>query len=196
MSIYSQEEITDVTKKLKRKLSHDRFIHTIGVANTALALAMSQGIDYERAYLAGLLHDCAKDIPDEEKLKKCEKFHIPVTATETENPSLLHAKLGAYLAADKYNITDYEILSSIECHTTGKPEMTQLEMIIFVADYIEPGRDRAKELTEIRKEAFENLTYATYHILKNTLDYLKQKDDPIDPQTEITFNYYKEIIQR
>lgn len=184
-----------IRKNLKKNLTPDRYVHTMGVAQTCQCLAMSLGADLDRAYMAGLLHDCAKCIPDEEKIKKCEKNNIPISEIERKSPYLLHAKLGAFVAGKKYLITDEEILSAIECHTTGKPEMTELEMILFVADYIEPGRNKAANLYEIRKEAFGDIRFCVYRILKDTLEYLKTKNNPIDEMTEKTYDYYRKFYE-
>ena len=110
-----------------------------------------------KAQTAGLLHDCAKCIPNDKKLKLCEKKNIPVSEIEEKAPFLLHSKLGVYIARKKYDVEDKEILSAVRWHTTGKPEMTQLEKIIYLADYIEPGRDKAPNLARVRRLAFEDL---------------------------------------
>lgn len=190
-TITMEEQITSIKKKLKKKLVKDRYKHTLGVANTCVSLAMSIGYDYNKAYLAGLLHDCAKCIEDSEQLAKCEKYGLEISDIERISPYLLHAKLGAYLAEHKYNIHDEEILSAIRCHTTGKPAMTELELIVFIADYIEPNRYKAANLKEIRMLAYKDLEKCAYKILSDTLDYLKKKGAPIDTMTEKTYKYYK-----
>ena len=159
---------------------------------TAAALAMRYGEDLEKAQVAGILHDCAKCIPDSKKLKICEKKQIHVTETEKESPFLLHAKLGAYIAREKYDIKDEEILSAIACHTTGKPEMTLLEKIIYVSDYIEPMRNKAPDLEEVRKMAFIDLDDTLFQILSDTLDYLKNSSKKMDSMTKQTYDYYRE----
>ena len=90
--------------------------------------------DVNKAYLAGLLHDCAKGMSDDDRLDICKKKGIYVSEVEYDNPSLLHAKVGAYLAKTVYEIDDEEILSAITYHTTGRAEMTLLEKIVFSAD--------------------------------------------------------------
>ena len=140
-----------------------------------------------------MLHDCAKCIPDEEKLQKCEKHHLPISDAERKNPSLLHAKLGAYYARQKYGITDEEILGAITWHTTGKPEMTLLEEIVFIADYIEPDRDRAPNLEEIRTLAFTDLKTAVGAVLAGTLAYVGKRQDALDETTVAAYEYYKRI---
>lgn len=185
-----------IRKKLKKKLNSHRYRHTLGVMYTCAALAMAYGEDLQKAQLAGLLHDCAKCIPDEEQLKRCKKHKIPISPLEKETPFLLHAKLGAYFAQKKYGVKDSETLSAIRCHTTGKPAMTVLEQIVFVADYIEPLRDTAPNLTEIRRLAFQDLDRCTYQILKDTLTYLGQTPGKIDPATKKAYEYYRERIKK
>lgn len=184
---YDQDKIR---KKLKHTLNKRRYEHTLGVAYTAAALAMCYEIDVEQARLAGLLHDCAKYIPDDEMLSQCNKLHIEITEAEQRDICLLHAKLGAYMAGAEYKIQDPEIINAIRWHTTGHPDMTMLEKIIFIADYIEPNRQQAPNLKQIRHLAFTDIDEAMRIILKDTLDYLESIHSDIDTMTEDTFQYY------
>ena len=184
----------EIYKDLYNRLDGRRFTHTLGVAHTAACLAMSQGMDIEKAYMAGLLHDCAKYMNDKEYLTYCHKHDIDVTDVEKENPALLHAKAGAYLANVKYEIDDEEILNAIKWHTTGHPAMTPLEEIIFTADYIEPNRVHDPELPEIRKEAFDDIKKAIYHIYVNTMKHLNSSSKALDPMTGEAFEYYGNLI--
>jgi predicted HD superfamily hydrolase involved in NAD metabolism len=185
---------TEMKERLKKKLTPKRFEHSLGVEYVAGCLAMVYDIDVERALVAGLLHDCAKCIPAKEKIRKCEKNKLSVSDVERANPELLHAKLGAFYAHKKYDICDKEILSAIECHTTGKPAMTTLEKIIFVADYIEPNRRKLPEIEEIRHEAFSDIDICVEHILRSTLTYLKdQKAASTDDLSVATYDYYKKL---
>ena len=177
--------------QMKEELSEDRFEHTLGVMYTAESLAMRYGVDMTKAAVAGLLHDCAKCIPNSQKIRLCKKHNLEVTENEEKNPSLLHAKLGALLAQKAYGVNDPEILSAIRWHTTGKPDMTMLEMIVYMADYIEPNRDKAPNLREIRKLSFENLEEALYQVLESTLSYLSDRPDSVDPMTQLSFDFYK-----
>ena len=181
-----------IQKKLYKKLDSHRYQHTLGVMYTCAALAMVHGVDLGKAQTAGRLHDCAKCIPNEKKLKLCKKHEIPVTPFEKENPFLIHAKLGAYLARKKYKVEDEEILSAIRCHTTGKEAMTALEQILFIADYIEPTRSTAPHLERLRRLAFQDLDQCTYEILRDTLTYLRQSPQKIDETTERAYGYYRE----
>lgn len=168
----------------------DRYEHTLGVEYTAAALAMRYGGNIRDAQIAGLLHDCAKCLSDKKRLEICAKHHIPVTALERKNPFLLHAKVGAYLARKKYGVKNQDILNAIRNHTTGRRDMSLLEKIVFVSDYIEPGRKHAPNLEEIRQLAFLDLDRALLRILEDTLCYLKSSGGDIDPATEETWKYY------
>lgn len=126
----------------------------------------------------------------------CEKYHLNVSEVERENPSLLHAKLGAFLAAKKYHIEDKEIINAIASHTTGHPHMTLLEKIIYIADYIEPGRPELANMEEVRHLAFRNIVSACIGSWKILLEYLNRLSKPIDPMTEKTYNYYKAVLMK
>ncbi len=181
----------EMREQLEKKLTKKRYEHSLGVEYTAGCLAMVYGEDVEKALTAGLLHDCAKWLSGDDKIEKCEKHGLSVSDVERKNPELLHAKLGAYYARTKYGIEDEDILSSIEFHTTGRPAMSMLEKIIFVADYIEPNRRPLDEIEEIRREAFTDLDKCVVHIIKNTLSYLgTSKSDATDQMTIDTYNYY------
>lgn len=188
--------IIKMQKKLKKYIDEMRFHHTMGVMYTAAALAMRYGADMEKAQVAGLLHDCAKCIPNTKKLKLCHQNNIPVSDVERKSPYLLHARLGAYIAREKYHVHDPEILSAIEYHTTGKAEMTLLEEIIFIADYIEPMRSKASNLPEIRAMAFQDIDRAVYMTMRDTIDYLKEEKSCLDNQTVVAYNYYKELVEK
>lgn len=179
-------------KQLKKKLDEDRYTHTLGVAYTSACLAMRYGYSIEKAYLAGLLHDCAKCIDNDKKIELCEKYHILISDVERENPVLLHAKLGSHLAMYKYDVEDEEILSAIRWHTTGHPNMTTLEKIIFIADYIEPNRKKQPNLEEVRILCFADLDNGLKKILSDTLMYLNAKKDSIDEMTQKTYEYYNQ----
>ena len=189
----SDYDFIKMQKKLAKYLDENRYEHTLGVMFTCASLAMVHGYDLKNAQVAGLLHDSAKCIPNKKKLKICAEHHIPVSDFEKEHPFLLHAKLGAYIAKAKYNVTDKEILSAITYHTTGKPDMTMLEKIVYIADYIEPKRDKAPNLKVVRKLAFQDLDECMYKILADTLAYLEENPKDIDSATKDAFLYYKDL---
>lgn len=187
--------INKITEDLQKRLKTSRFQHTLGVAKTAKDMAEIFNVNPNKAYLAGMLHDCAKNLSDDELLSLCGENNIPVTDSEKEAPYLLHAKAGAYIANTKYGITDEEVLSAITWHTTGKENMSDLEKIIFSADYIEPGRTKQPNLDELRKIAKSDLDLLTFNILKDTVDYLKKQGRMcIDENTLRAYEFYKKII--
>ena len=183
-------DIKEIKTKLQKDLEPKRYEHTIGVADTAFSLALRYGANPEKAYVAGLLHDCAKCFDHEKKMSLCKKYDVELTKTEKENPFLIHAKLGAALAREKYGIQDPEILEAIKYHTTGKANMGLLEKIIFSADYIEPNRKMILGLEEIRKTIFNDLDKAIYIILLNTIKHLENKEQVIDPTSAEPLAYY------
>ncbi len=184
--------ILDIKRQLKNELKPSRYRHTLGVAYTAIALAMRYEVSLEDAELAGLLHDCAKCMSDDELIRLCQEYNIILSDAEIKNPSLIHAKAGVQVAINDYNVTDTNILNAICYHTTGRTDMTMLEKIIFTADYIEPGRTKQKRLSEVRKMAFIDIDACIYMISTDTLAYLTDKNDVIDRLTEETCEFYKE----
>ena len=145
------EYIQALRKEVKKEFTADkaRYWHTIGVAETSACLAMRYGVDMQKAFTAGLLHDCAKCYSDE------------------------------------------DICNAIRYHSTGHPGMTPLEEIVFIADYMEPLRNKADNLDEIRALVFKDIKEAIYRVTLSTIEYLKKRNKPIDPLTQETCDYYK-----
>ena len=187
--------VEEMRLKLVNELDGPRYQHTLGVMYTAASMAMRFGEDVEKALIAGLLHDCAKCIPGQMKISMCEENGIEISDIERQNAGLLHAKLGAYVAHEEYCVEDEDILMSIRSHTTGRPGMSLLEKIIYIADYMEPGRKELPNMKDVRKLAFEDIDKCLFRILKDSLVYLKSRDFAIDPMTEETYNYYKAIME-
>ena len=179
-------------KELEKQLKPDRFDHTLGVAYTSASMAFVYGADVQKALIAGMLHDCAKCMSHEEQIKICEKNKIEISDIERRNHSLLHAKVGMYLAKAKYEIDDPEILGAIRWHTTGKEDMSLLEKIVYIADFIEPNRKELEDMDIIRKEAFTDINRCLSHILHNSVIYLKTIGKECDDTTMNAYNYYKE----
>ena len=149
----SYTEIEQYKDWLKSNLSEERYEHSLGTAECAMELAEKFGQDKEKAYLCGLIHDCAKCFPNEElknTICNCEDL----CDGELSNPKTYHAPAGAILAKQEFGICDEEILSATRWHTLGKETMTDFEKIIFLADKIET-RTRPKELIEPIRQALE-----------------------------------------
>ena len=185
-----------IKKYLKKHLTKERYHHTVGVAYTAMSMAMKYNPQPDnnefmiKAEIAGLLHDCAKCMDNDKKIRICNKNQISYSKLDAENPYLLHGKVGAYIARKEFDILDEDILNAITWHTTGRPDMSLLEKIIFVADYIEPSRRPIPELNLIRQLAFTDIDQAVIKILENTLKYLNEKGNPIDDMTQKTYDSY------
>lgn len=179
-----RETIYRIREQLKSCLSEERYQHTLGVEFTASCLAMRYGADVYKAELAGLLHDCAKEYTKEE-LKE-------MAGEEYGTEKTLHAVCAPIVAKNKYGITDAEILSSIRWHTTGKANMALLDKIIFVADFIEPCREMITILPEMRRLAFEDITYTVYRISEETIPYVLMRHLPMDNNTVECYEWLKE----
>jgi len=136
--------------RLKKKLSAERYSHSLRVAEWAKEIALLCGADPDNAYLAGLLHDCARENTPAKFLAKAKKNGIRLTAKYRRAPVLLHGELGACAASQKFGVRQPDILNAIKNHTLGRARMSCLEKIIFVADYTEPAR-KFPEARKIRR---------------------------------------------
>lgn len=186
----------DMLACLSAILRPKRYRHTLGVAMTAAQLAVCHGEQSERARIAGILHDCAKYLTDREMYDLCDTYGIDLSSFEKNNPALVHSKLGACLARLRFGIEDEEICSAIACHTTGRPGMTTLEKILYLADYIEPYRKmdcQPHSLDEVRKTCFLDLDRGLVMTLQNTISYLERCEMDVDPMTRETYAYYQSI---
>lgn len=189
-------DLKKIRKSMEKELDAKRYEHTLGVAYTAAALAMCNDVDPVKAETAGLLHDCAKCFSDDKKISVCRKNNMEINSVESQNPYLLHAKAGYCIAKNKFDIEDQDILNAILNHTTGRPGMSTLEKIIYIADYIEPSRKQAPNLSEVRKLAFQNLDQALLKILTDILSYLESGGGEIDPLTKETYDYYADLLAK
>lgn len=185
-------DIEKLRKSMKSILSDSRYLHSIGVEEVSYDLALIHGDDTIKASVAGILHDCAKYLTGEELIRECEKNNLRISEIERKLPELLlHAKVGALYAREKYGVADDNILKAIEYHTTGRPDMTKPEKIVFVADYIEPNRtEPIPRMDYIRETAYRDLDKAVVLILDNTIKYLKEMKFLIEPTTLETYDYY------
>lgn len=183
----------DILKFLEKHLDKNRFEHTLSVSYTAMNLAALYGESIERAEIAGLLHDCAKNFDYVKKEKYIKKYNIDLTEEEKAIPSIIHAKIGMYIAKKKFDIKDIDILNAISYHTTGRSKMSLLEKIIYIADYIEPRRKIIPSLMRARQLAYQNLDLCMQHILSSVLDYLKDKQIKIANLTFEAYNDYKDM---
>lgn len=187
---YDYNDILKLSQEMQKELKSSRYVHTLGVATTAYALALKWNYPAYTAMVAGILHDCAKCISDEKRINVCEKNNIPIREIEYKYPHLLHGKVGAFYCKSKYDVFDEQVAHAISVHTTGCPEMNLLDKIIFVADYIEPGRDKQPRLDVLRSMAYTDLDQCVFMILEDTVNYLNENPEMVDSTTIDTYNYY------
>lgn len=175
-----------IKEKILEDIGEKRYNHSLRVAKTASNLAKIYGLDEEKAYLAGVLHDCAKY----NEKKYIDKLDIDISnyPVSSETDPVLHSFLGAELAKKVYNINDEDLLSAISFHTTGKANMSKLEKIIFIADAIEPARD-FKGIEDIRKESVVNLDETMLMLLDSSIKFLISKKSTINPLSIEARNY-------
>lgn len=185
------DKIVDIRNQMYKELDPMRFEHTLGVAYTASCMAFMFNEDPLRCELAGLLHDCAKCHENDELIRLCHEDGIVLSPEEIRAPQVIHAKYGSYLAKVRFGINDEDILKAIKHHTTGSVNMGTLEKIIFVADYIEPLRNEASYLKEIRKLAFRDLDECVYRILLVILEHLNNAGKEVVKETFDAFEWYK-----
>lgn len=178
--------IKEIEIKLLEDIGKKRFEHSLRVAETAKKLAEIYGIDEKKAYLAGLIHDCAKY--NEEAYISKYNIDFSIYPVSSNKDPVLHSFLGAEVAKKVYNIYDRDILNAIEYHTTGRPAMSELEKIIFIADAIEPARD-FEGIENIRKLAFGNLNEAMLNLLDTNIIFLIGKKALINPLSFEARNY-------
>lgn len=155
-------------EEIKRRLSKERFYHSLNVADEAKKLAVHYGADSEKAFTAGLLHDIIKDTGKYEQLKILEQNGIILTDTEKSSAKTWHAMAGAIFIEKNLNVQDKEIISAVRFHTTGKEKMTLLEKVIYIADFI--SADRSYPGVEImREKAYRSLNEAMLEGLQFTI---------------------------
>ncbi|MBG9883598.1 bis(5'-nucleosyl)-tetraphosphatase (symmetrical) YqeK [Bacillus paralicheniformis] len=171
---------------VQEQLTEQRYIHTVGVMETAVKLAERFGADVKKAEIAAIFHDYAKFRPKEEMKQIILNGGGPLEVLDFHH-ELWHAPAGAALVKTEVGITDEDILSAIRFHTSGRPNMTLLEKVIYVADYIEPGR-RFPGVEEVRTLAEEDLDLALIQALKNTMTFLISKNQAVYPETVATYN--------
>jgi len=171
---------------VKKQLTEHRYQHTLGVMETAITLAGRYGADEKKAEVAAIFHDYAKFRPKDEMKEIIVAQRFPRDLLEF-NTELWHAPVGAYLVEKEAGITDREVLNAIRYHTSGRANMTLLEKVIYLADYIEPGR-HFPGVDEVREMAKENLDRALIKAVQNTILFLMKKNQTVYPETVFTYN--------
>ena len=181
-------DLDEIKIKLQAMLKPERYVHSLGVAQSSFDLAQKYGYDTQKAYLVGLLHDCAKNIPKQEQIEICRQNGIKLDDIELITKGLIHAKTGVAVAQNEFGLADPELLNAICYHATGRENMTLLEKIVYVADMIEPSRAFGN-LEELRREAFIDLDRALLMTMNLVLKFNIEKNSILHPTTLLARNY-------
>ncbi|MBC8061106.1 MAG: bis(5'-nucleosyl)-tetraphosphatase (symmetrical) YqeK [Clostridiaceae bacterium] len=182
--MWTEKELEDY---LKKNLTIKRYEHSLAVRDSAVLLAKKYKVDEDKARLAGLIHDCAKDLKDEEILNLARGQGFEISEVCYKSPQILHGLVGAIVAKDIFKVTDDEILNAITYHTTGRGNMTSLEKIIYLADFIEPNRN-FPGVEVLRDLAFKDLEKALFLAFDNTINFVILKGELLHPDTVIARN--------
>lgn len=167
---------------LKKHLDRERYMHSIEVMNLSAKLADKYGVDVYKAKVAGLLHDCAKCLPYDRMVEKSIKYNADIDGLMLEGGVLLHGPVGEKIARYVFGVDDFDVLMAIKYHSTGRKDMTTLDKIIYIADYIEPERV-FDGIDEIRRMVEVDLDRAVLMAIDNTIRYILSKDELIHPYT-------------
>ncbi|OPJ55563.1 bis(5'-nucleosyl)-tetraphosphatase (symmetrical) YqeK [Alkalithermobacter paradoxus] len=182
-------DIKDMISILKNMITEKRLVHSLGVVESAKKLAKIYGEDVKKAEVAALLHDCAKCLGKDEVLYYVRKYNILLDDIQKKELELAHGIVGAYISKDIFKVDDESILSAITYHTTGKENMSKLEKIIYVADFIEPNRDYPG-VDKLRNTAYnEDLDKALLMSFDNTIKYVISIQKILHPITVKARNY-------
>ncbi|MBD5807189.1 bis(5'-nucleosyl)-tetraphosphatase (symmetrical) YqeK [Limosilactobacillus walteri] len=188
--VYTKKYISmtrlELIERLKKELKDKRFHHVLRVEATAIDLAIKNGVNVEKASIAGLVHDYAKQRPDSDFINEIKQKRLDPELLNYGN-AIWHGIVGAELIKDELNIWDEDILNAVRHHTTGAPVMTKLEQVIYMADYIEPGRDFAG-VKKARLITATNLQAGVAYQTKHTLNYLVANGKTVYPKTIDTYN--------
>ena len=179
---------------IAEKLSFEKFQHSIGVEVFAGELAERFGLDVYAAKLAAITHDMAKSLSFKEQLEKAEKWNLINYPEDRQNPQVIHGRLSAYLLENDYGITDRDILDAVANHTLGRPDMSDLEMLIYSADLTEPGRNYAG-VDKLRQKLYYDLREGTLACMEHTLDHLNNMNRIVHPLTILAYEHLKKKLQ-
>lgn len=185
-----EERFDTLARQVAGRMVPSRFAHAQRVAEMAATLAARHGLEVEKAYLAGLLHDIARDVEPSLLLQTAYCSGIVKPKEEIPVPLLLHGPVAAYWATRDFGISDPDVLEAIALHTTGAPGMGRLAQVVYVADALEPGRTYPG-VAEGRRLATEDLVAAVAYVTDGTVRHLQAQGQPIDVRTYDTLNAFR-----
>lgn len=186
----NEKEFEKLKNNIKPLLSADRYNHSISVALTAANLSFVHNENIDNAIIAGMYHDIAKELNNNELINVSKEYDIKLSNEDIDSPQVLHGIIGAEIVKHKFNIINEDILNAIRNHTMGRENMSNLEKIIYISDYIEPLRNLIPNIEEIRLMAYNNLDMCIFLITKNVINYLNNKNVKIHSNTILTNKFY------
>ena len=187
--------LREIEEKVKKALSSERYKHSIGVKELGTKLARIYGADVTKVEITALLHDYAKHFSDEKIESELLRLGVKLPAEDKNCPGIWHAILSAELSKSEFNINDDEIYNAIRIHPTGDVDMTLLEKIIVVSDYIEPYR-KFKGIERLRKLALQDIDTALYFVLKNKIDYIRNQGEIIHPRGLRALKWIEAVLMK
>ncbi|PMB22507.1 bis(5'-nucleosyl)-tetraphosphatase (symmetrical) YqeK [Fischerella thermalis] len=175
---------------LTENVPSSRINHILRVEQMAVELAQHYQLDREKAATAGLMHDLAKYFPSKKLLQMAKLAGLEIDEVMVASPHLLHADVSAIVARESFGVQDEEVLQAIANHTLGRPGMSPLSCIVFLADTLEPGRGDSVELQALRKTSFTNLERAVWLTCDYTFKFLLESPSLIHPRAIATRNWF------
>ena len=188
-------DIESIKDRLSHTLSPHRYLHSLATAAEAQRLARHWGVNEAKAYLAGLLHDSAKNYSPEEMLSLASLHNIATDEWELAHPDILHGPVAAAMLQETWGIEDMEVAEAIRLHTIPQGEMSDLAKIIFLADKIEPNRKPWPGIDVLRSLAYQNLDQAIEAMLRSNIGFLAKRSDQIHPSTQEIWQIYRNKIK-
>ncbi len=180
-------ELEEIKEKLKKTLKKKRYIHTLGVADEARRLAAIYGEDTDKAYLAGLLHDCAKGYSTDEQKELAKKYGVELDRDLLNSPPVIHGFLGVEIARRDYGVKDEAVLNAVRYHTVGRAGMTMLEKIVYIADLTEKNRS-FEGVRELRKTVDKDIDRTLILCLKQQFAVQGKRENTIHPNMVYMWN--------
>lgn len=187
------KKIAEITDFARENLSESRFLHSLWVAGTAATLCATYGHNAPKGFLAGIAHDICKEMPDETIWNLAEKDGMEADEIEKEKISLLHGRAAAILLKEKFAVDDDEILQSVAHHTFGKPDLSDLALVIFIADKVEPTRERKNDLRALQKLPLRELARK---IVLDNISYVKFKGKKMSNRTFDFLDWLEEVSKQ
>ena len=188
-------DLDEIMGWLRTKLSHHRFIHTLNVANEALRLAQNYGLNGDEAYIAGLLHDCCKEIPYDEMLNILKKSDIINDQAFLDSPKVWHGYAAAEFIRDEFSVHNIEILNAVRYHTTGRGEMSPIEEVIYLADLVSAERSYPG-VEALRAKCYRSIEEAMMEALDFMLGEVAKKRLPLLDTTAAAYNRYRRAVSK